>query len=119
MNIKAEGDRYKNNTLLEWIVEELVTFVHIRDVKPRASSSQTIEASTQPKNRFSSPLSTLQSSQDRWRSGIQTTSLDDNHEYSLVLTALVSTHGIPLIFYDQIGSGPSTNLLVKKGDGTI
>ncbi|KAF8499429.1 proline iminopeptidase [Hysterangium stoloniferum] len=44
---------------------------------------------------------------------------DDNHEYPLVLTALVSTHGIPLIFYDQIGSGPSTHLLVKKDDGTI
>ncbi|KAF8489297.1 hypothetical protein BU17DRAFT_72757 [Hysterangium stoloniferum] len=87
MNIKAEGDRYKNNTLREWIVEELITFVHIRDVKLRASSSQTGEASTQPKNRFSTPLSTLQSSQDRWRSGIR--------------------------------SGPSTHLLVKKGDGTI
>ncbi|KAF8525483.1 hypothetical protein BU17DRAFT_62637 [Hysterangium stoloniferum] len=44
---------------------------------------------------------------------------DDNHEYPLVLTALVSTHGIPLIFYDQIGSGPSTHFLVKKGDGSI
>jgi len=40
-----------------------------------------------------------------------------SHEYLLVLTALASTHGIPVIFYDQIGSGRSTHLPEKKGDG--
>ncbi|KAF8498017.1 proline iminopeptidase [Hysterangium stoloniferum] len=94
MNIKAKGDRYENNTLLEWIVEELITFVHIRDIVGDLGSKQR-------------PLVTLHGGPD------------DNHEYPLVLTALMSTHGISLIFYDQIGSGPSTHLLVKKGDGTI
>ncbi|KAF8513656.1 proline iminopeptidase [Hysterangium stoloniferum] len=97
MNIKAEGDRYKNNSLLEWIVEELITSV-------TSGTRHRIVGDLGSKQR---PLVTLHGGPD------------DNHEYPLVLTALVSTHGIPVIFYDQIGSGPSTHLPVKKGDGSI
>ncbi|KAF8508934.1 prolyl aminopeptidase-2 [Hysterangium stoloniferum] len=42
-----------------------------------------------------------------------------SHEYLLVFTALVSTHGIPVIFYVQIGSGRSTHLPENQGDGTF
>ena len=38
------------------------------------------------------------------------------HEYLLPLTDLNSQHGIPIIFYDQIGNGRSTRLREKAGD---
>jgi proline-specific peptidase len=38
------------------------------------------------------------------------------HEYLLSLTDLHEKYGIPVIFYDQIGSGRSTHLREKKGD---
>jgi len=39
-----------------------------------------------------------------------------SHDYLTVLSALTSTHSIPLIFYDQIGTGLSTHLPEKNGD---
>jgi proline-specific peptidase len=41
------------------------------------------------------------------------------HEYLLPLTDLHEKHGIPIIFYDQIGSGRSTHLREKKNDTTF
>ena len=38
------------------------------------------------------------------------------YEYLLPLTDLLSDHGIPLVFYDQIGNGRSTHLPEKNGD---
>ncbi|KAL9050851.1 MAG: hypothetical protein Q9162_006395 [Coniocarpon cinnabarinum] len=38
------------------------------------------------------------------------------HDYLLGLTALHEQHGIPLIFYDQLGCGKSTALPEKAGD---
>ena len=38
------------------------------------------------------------------------------HEYLLPLQDLHRSHGIPLIFYDQIGNGKSTRLPEKAGD---
>ena len=38
------------------------------------------------------------------------------HEYLLPLRDLSTRHGIPLIFYDQIGNGRSTHLQEKTGD---
>lgn len=39
-----------------------------------------------------------------------------NHAYLLVLSDLTRAHGIPLIVYDQIGTGNSTHLPEKIGD---
>ncbi|KAJ7218856.1 peptidase S33 [Mycena rebaudengoi] len=39
-----------------------------------------------------------------------------NHEYLLILTDLTTAHGIPLVLYDQLGSGYSTRLPEKMGD---
>jgi len=41
------------------------------------------------------------------------------HNYLLPLTDLHEKHGIPVVFYDQIGSGNSTHLREKKGDITF
>ena len=38
------------------------------------------------------------------------------HNYLLSLTDLLSTHGIPVVLYDQIGNGNSTHYPEKKGD---
>ncbi|KAL9092420.1 MAG: hypothetical protein Q9159_000928 [Coniocarpon cinnabarinum] len=38
------------------------------------------------------------------------------HDYLLGLTALHEQHGIPLVFYDQLGCGKSTALPEKAGD---
>ena len=38
------------------------------------------------------------------------------HDYLLPLTDLATDHGIPLLFYDQIGNGRSTHLPEKNGD---
>ncbi|TBU51889.1 proline-specific peptidase [Dichomitus squalens] len=38
------------------------------------------------------------------------------HNYLLSLADLVSTHGIPIVLYDQIGNGNSTHFSEKKGD---
>ncbi|KAJ7135099.1 proline-specific peptidase [Mycena filopes] len=39
-----------------------------------------------------------------------------NHAYLLILSDLTKAHGIPLIVYDQIGTGNSTHLPEKMGD---
>jgi proline-specific peptidase len=39
-----------------------------------------------------------------------------SHEYLTPLTDLTSTHSIPLVLYDQVGTGLSTHLPEKKGD---
>ncbi|KAJ7245288.1 proline-specific peptidase [Mycena rebaudengoi] len=39
-----------------------------------------------------------------------------NHAYLLILSDLTSAHSIPLIIYDQIGTGYSTHLPEKMGD---
>ncbi|KAJ7605962.1 proline iminopeptidase [Mycena polygramma] len=39
-----------------------------------------------------------------------------NHAYLLILSDLTMAHGIPLIVYDQIGTGNSTHLPEKMGD---
>jgi pimeloyl-ACP methyl ester carboxylesterase len=39
-----------------------------------------------------------------------------NHTYLLVLSDLTRAHGIPLIVYDQIGTGNSAHLPEKIGD---
>jgi proline-specific peptidase len=41
------------------------------------------------------------------------------HDYTLPLVHLHTTYGIPLIFYDQLGSGRSTHLKEKMGDTTF
>ena len=38
------------------------------------------------------------------------------HDYLLGLSALTVRHGIPIVFYDQIGNGLSTHLPEKMGD---
>ncbi|KAH8100344.1 Alpha/Beta hydrolase protein [Cristinia sonorae] len=38
------------------------------------------------------------------------------HDYLLNLVTLTSSHGIPLVFYDQLGNGQSTHLPDKNGD---
>lgn len=42
-----------------------------------------------------------------------------SHDYMLPVSALHEKFGIPVIFYDQIGSGRSTHLPEKKGDGNF
>ncbi|KAF8530416.1 proline iminopeptidase [Hysterangium stoloniferum] len=42
-----------------------------------------------------------------------------SHDYLLSISALATTHEIPVVFYDQIGSGRSTHLPEKKGDGAF
>ncbi|KAJ7698397.1 hypothetical protein B0H17DRAFT_1177448 [Mycena rosella] len=39
-----------------------------------------------------------------------------NHAYLLILFDLTKSHSIPLVVYDQIGSGNSTHLPEKMGD---
>lgn len=39
------------------------------------------------------------------------------HTYLTNLDALYKAHGIPLVFYDQVGNGESTHLPEKNGDG--
>lgn len=39
-----------------------------------------------------------------------------NHGYLFILTDLTTAHGIPLVLYDQLGSGYSTHLPEKMGD---
>lgn len=41
------------------------------------------------------------------------------HNYLLSLQDLTAKHGIPVLFYDQIGCGKSTHLPEKKGDGSF
>jgi len=41
------------------------------------------------------------------------------HIYLLPLQALASQYGIPVVFYDQLGTGLSTHLPEKKGDETF
>lgn len=41
------------------------------------------------------------------------------HNYILPIQNLWTTHGIPVIFYDQLGCGNSTHLQEKKGDGSF
>jgi len=41
------------------------------------------------------------------------------HDYLLVLSALATSHSIPVVFYDQIGNGLSTHLPEKNGDTTF
>ncbi|KAI9644492.1 hypothetical protein NHQ30_006513 [Ciborinia camelliae] len=41
------------------------------------------------------------------------------HNYLLSLTDLHEKYGIPIVFYDQIGSGRSTHLREKKDDATF
>ena len=38
-------------------------------------------------------------------------------DYLFPLTTLYTRHGIPLVFYDQLGNGRSSHLPEKKGDG--
>jgi pimeloyl-ACP methyl ester carboxylesterase len=39
-----------------------------------------------------------------------------NHGYLLILSDLTQTYSIPLVVYDQIGTGYSTHLPEKRGD---
>lgn len=39
------------------------------------------------------------------------------HAYLTVLDKLSEAHGIPIVFYDQVGCGESTHIPEKKGDG--
>ncbi|KAL1679929.1 Alpha/Beta hydrolase protein [Schizophyllum commune] len=41
------------------------------------------------------------------------------HDYLLPIGDLAGTHGIPVVFYDQVGTGLSTHLREKKGDTTF
>ena len=41
------------------------------------------------------------------------------HDYLLPLTDLYTTHGTPVIFYDQLGNGRSTHLSEKNGDASF
>ena len=41
------------------------------------------------------------------------------HNYLLSLTDLTSSHGIPVIFYDQLGNGKSAHLPEKSGDASF
>ena len=40
-------------------------------------------------------------------------------DYLFPLTTLYTRHGIPLVFYDQLGNGRSSHLPEKKGDGAF
>ncbi|KAJ7140385.1 proline-specific peptidase [Mycena filopes] len=42
-----------------------------------------------------------------------------NHAYLSILSDLTEAHAIPLVLYDQIGSGNSTHLPEKLGDGVF
>ncbi|MCJ1473948.1 hypothetical protein MMC13_002604 [Lambiella insularis] len=41
------------------------------------------------------------------------------HDYLLPISDVTSSHGIPVIMYDQLGCGNSTHLPEKNGDGTF
>ena len=41
------------------------------------------------------------------------------HDYLLPIGDLAETHGIPVVFYDQVGTGLSTHVREQKGDTTF
>ncbi|KAL1752437.1 Alpha/Beta hydrolase protein [Schizophyllum commune] len=42
--------------------------------------------------------------------------LSFSHDYLLPISDLASSHGVPVVFYDQVGAGLSTHVRERKGD---
>ncbi|KAL1762035.1 Alpha/Beta hydrolase protein, partial [Schizophyllum commune] len=42
-----------------------------------------------------------------------------SHDYLLPISDIAATHEVPIVFYDQVGTGLSTHIPEKKGDTTF
>ncbi|KAL1737096.1 Alpha/Beta hydrolase protein [Schizophyllum commune] len=42
-----------------------------------------------------------------------------SHDYLLPISDIAATHDVPIVFYDQVGTGLSTHIPEKKGDTTF